>query len=134
MRIVMGVVAGIVVAFLCVFAVEYVGHNLYPPPAGLDPRNPADQARLMDSMPAAAKALVLLAWFVGALGGAWTANRIAGRSLAGWIVVALVIAAGIATMVMIPHPAWMWAGGIALPLLAGWMADRTAARPGAAAA
>ena len=128
MRIVLGVVAGVVVAFLCVFAVEFIAHGLYPPPAGLDASNPADQARLMDSMPAAAKAMVLLAWFVGALAGAWTANRIAGRSLAGWIVALLVIAAGIATMVMIPHPAWMWAGGILLPLIAGWIADRLSAR------
>jgi hypothetical protein len=134
MRIAMGVVAGIVVAFLCVFAVEWVAHGLYPPPAGLDSSNPADQARLIDAMPAAAKAMVLLVWFVGALAGAWTANRIAGRSLAGWIVALLVIAAGIATMVMIPHPAWMWAGGILLPLLAGWIADRLSARGPAAAA
>ncbi len=134
MRIVLGVVAGIVVAFLCVFAVEYVGHGLYPPPAGLDASNPADQARLMDSMPAAAKAMVLAAWFVGALAGAWVANRIAGRSLAGWIVALLVIAAGVATMVMIPHPAWMWAGGILLPLAGAWIAERMGARRPAAAA
>ncbi|HEX9964452.1 MAG TPA: hypothetical protein VGB04_05655 [Allosphingosinicella sp.] len=133
MRIVMGVVAGIVVAFLCVFAVEFVAHGLYPPPAGLDAGDPAGQARLMEAIPAAAKAMVLAAWFIGALAGAWTANRIAGRSLAGWIVALLVIAAGIATMAMIPHPAWMWAGGIALPLLGAWIADRAARRPAGAA-
>jgi hypothetical protein len=133
MRILKGIVAGIVVAFLCVFAVEWIGHSLYPTPAGLDMSEPADQARLMDAMPAAAKALVLLAWFAGALAGAWTANRIAGRSVAGWVVALLVIAAGVATMLMIPHPAWMWAGGILLPLLAGWIADRTARRGAAAA-
>jgi uncharacterized membrane protein len=126
MRLAMGIVAGIVVAFLCVFAVEMIGHSLYPPPAGLDMSNPADQARVMHAMPAAAKAFVLLAWFVGALAGAWTANRIAGRSLAGWVVALVAIAAGVATMLMIPHPAWMWAGGIGLPLLAGWIADRMA--------
>jgi hypothetical protein len=134
MRMAVGIIAGIVVAFLCVFAVEMAGHGLYPPPAGLDMNNPADQARLMEAMPAAAKALVLAAWFVGALAGAWTANRIAGRSLAGWIVALLVIAAGIATMVMIPHPGWMWAGAILLPLLAGWLADRLGGRHGAGAA
>ena len=128
MRMAMGIIAGLVVAFLCVFAVETVGHSLYPTPAGLDINDPADQARVMDAMPAAAKAMVLAAWFVGALAGAWTANRIAGRSLAGWIVTLLVIAAGIATMVMIPHPAWMWAGGIGLPLVAGWIADRMASK------
>ena len=133
MRMAVGILAGIVVAFLCVFAVEMIGHSLYPPPAGLDVNDPADQARLMDAMPAAAKALVLLAWFAGALAGAWTANRIAGRSIAGWAVALLVIAAGVATMLMIPHPAWMWAGGIALPLLAGWLAERMAAGRGAGA-
>ena len=133
MRIALGVVAGIVVAFLCVFAVEFVGHGLYPPPEGLDARNPADQARLMAAMPAAAKALVLAGWFLGALAGAWTANRIAGRGLAGWIVAVLVIAAGVATMLMFPHPAWMWAGGIALPLVAAWIAGRMGGRRGATA-
>ena len=134
MRMLIGVVAGIVVAFLCVFAVEFVAHGLYPPPAGLDASNPADQARLLAAMPAAAKALVLLAWFMGALAGAWTANRLAGRSLAGWIVALLVIAAGTATMVMIPHPAWMWAGGLARPLLGAWIAHRMSARRPARAA
>jgi hypothetical protein len=126
MRMLLGVVAGIVVAFLIVFAVEFVGHAIYPPPAGLDIHDPADQARLIEAMPAAAKAFVLLAWFAGALAGAWLANRIAGQRLAGWIVALLVIAGGVATMLMIPHPAWMWAGGIALPLLAGWIAGRMA--------
>lgn len=133
MRIAMGVVAGIVVAFLCVFAVEMIGHGLYPPPAGLDINNPADQARVMDAMPFAAKAVVLLAWFLGALAGAWVANRIAGRSVAGWVVALVAIAAGIATMLTIPHPAWMWAGGIALPLLGAWLAHRLGAKRGAGA-
>jgi len=127
MRLAMGILAGTVVAFLFVFGVEWIGHSLYPPPAGLDIHDPADQARLIDSMPAAAKAMVLAAWFVGALAGAWTANRIAGQRIAGWVVALLVIAAGVVTMMMIPHPVWMWAGGIALPLLAGWIADRMAA-------
>jgi hypothetical protein len=134
MRMVLGIVAGIVVAFACVFVVEVIGHGLYPPPAGLDMSNPADQARLMEAMPAAAKALVLAAWFLGTLAGAWTANRIAGRRVAGWVVALAAIAAGVATMLMIPHPAWMWAGGTALPLLGAWLAERLAGRKAATAA
>ena len=128
MRNLMGIVAGVVVAFLCVFAVEWVGHSLFPPPAGLNINDTADQARLMDSIPAAAKAIVLLGWFIGALAGASTANRIACNRIAGWIVAMLVIAAGVATMLMVPHPAWMWAGGILLPLLAAWIALRLTGR------
>ena len=129
MRILLGVLVGAVVAGLCVYLVELVGHSVFPLPPGVDPKDPADYRRVMDAMPAAAKAIVLAGWFLGALAGAWAANRIARRALAGWIVVLLVIAAGVATMIMIPHPAWMWAGGILLPLAAGWLARRLAAVP-----
>ena len=129
MRIVLGVVAGILVAFLCVFGVEMVGRSLYPPPEGLDLRNPADVERLMASLPAMAFVFVLGGWFLGSLLGAWTANAVANRGLAGWIVVLVVVVAGIATMAMIPHPVWMWVAGIALPLAAGWLAQRLARVP-----
>ena len=133
MRILLGILAGAVLAGLCVFAVEAIGHLIFHVPPGIDPRNPADYQRLMDSMSAGAKAMVLVGWFLGALLGGLAANVIARRALAGWIVALLVVAAGVATMMMIPHPAWMWAGGIALPLLAAWIADRiSAGRPAAA--
>ena len=126
MKIVLGVVAGVVVAFLCVFGIETVGHMAFPLPPGTDLTDPAQVARLMEAMPPAALASVVIAWFVGALAGAWVADAVAKRALAGWIVVLLVIAGGIYTMVTIPHPAWMWAAGIALPLIAGWLAQRFA--------
>ena len=126
MRMVLGILAGLVVAFACVAGVEMIGHSIYPPPAGLDLTNPRDVDRLMSLMPPAALAFVLAAWFVGALAGAVVANLVARRALAGWIIALLVIAAGVATMVMIPHPGWMWAAGIALPLIAGFVASRFA--------
>ncbi|MGE3396591.1 MAG: hypothetical protein AB7H79_06785 [Sphingomonas sp.] len=124
MRLALGVIAGIVVAFACVFGVESIGHSLYPLPAGFDLTNPRDVDRLMAVMPTAALAFVVVAWFVGALAGAFTANLIARRALAGWIVAMLVIAAAVATMVMIAHPAWMWAAGLLLPLAAALLAAR----------
>lgn len=126
MKIVLGVVAGIVVAFLCVLGIETVGHLAFPPPPGTDLTDPAQVARIMENVPPAALAFVAAAWFIGALAGSWVANLIAKRSLAGWIVVLLVLAGGIYTMTTIPHPAWMWAMGIALPLIAGWLAQRLA--------
>ncbi len=129
MKIVLGVVAGLVVAFLCVVGIELVGHNVFPPPAGTDLTDPAQVARLMETVPTAALAFVILAWFLGALVGAWVANAVAKRALAGWIVVLLVIAGGVYTMLTIPHPLWMWAAGIALPLIAGWLAQRLAKVP-----
>ena len=126
MKIVLGVVFGAIVAIVCVFAIEFVGHSVYPPPEGIDLANPADVERLMSTLPAGAFAFVVAGWFVGALAGAWTANRIAQRGIAGWIVALLVICGGVYTMTIIPHPAWMWAAGIALPLIAAWLAQRLA--------
>jgi hypothetical protein len=127
MRIVLGVVAGVVVAMLSVFAVEYAGQAVYPPPAGTDLNDLEQVARMMASAPTAALAFVAAAWFVGALAGAWTANAVARRALAGWVVALLVLAASIAIMLMIPgHPTWMWAAGILLPLIGGWLAQRLA--------
>jgi hypothetical protein len=126
MKTVLGVVAGVVIAFLCIFAIEAVSHLVFPPPPGTDFTDPAQVARLMEVMPTAALASVLFAWFAGALAGAWVANAVAKRALAGWIVALLVIAGGVATMAMIPHPAWMWAAGIALPLVGAWLAQRLA--------
>ena len=126
MRIVAGIVVGAVVAILCIAGIELVGHLAFPPPPGIDLTDPAQVARIMENVPKAALAFVAAAWFIGALAGAWVANLVARRALAGWIVIALVLAAGIYTMTTIPHPAWMWACGILLPLLAGWLAQRLA--------
>ena len=129
MRIVAGIVAGVILAGLCVAGIEMIGHLVFPPPPGTDLTDPAQVARLMENVPAAALAFVAAAWFIGALVGAWAANRIAMRAMAGWIVVFLVLAGGVFTMMQIPHPAWMWAMGIALPLVAGWLAQRLAKVP-----
>ncbi len=129
MRIVLGVVAGMVIAVLCVFGIEMVGHLVYPPPSGIDPSDPADLEGLMAAVPIGALAFVIAAWLVGSLLGAWAANAIGRRAVAGWIVALLIIAGGVWTMATIPHPAWMWAAGILLPLLAAWLAQRFARIP-----
>jgi hypothetical protein len=129
MKIVIGVVTGAVVAFLCIYGIEIVGHTVYPLPAAIDLGDPAQVERLMATMPAGAFAFVLVGWFAGALAGAWVADAIAKRGLAGWIVALLVIAGGVATMIVIPHPLWMWAAGIGLPLVAAWLAQKLAKVP-----
>ncbi len=126
MRMILGIVAGIVVAVACVAGIEALGHLIYPPPPGLDPTNPRDIDRLMSMVPMMALVFVVVAWFVGALAGALVANLIARRTIAGWFVALLVVTGGVATMVMIPHPGWMWAAGIVLPLLAAFVAARFA--------
>ena len=126
MRMILGIVAGVVVSSLCVLLVETVGHSLFPPPPSLDVTTPEGRERLFASMPPAAFAFVVSGWFLGTLVGGWVANAIARRALAGWVVALLIILGGLWTMATIPHPYWMWVVGPALPLLSAWLAQRLA--------
>jgi hypothetical protein len=129
MRMALGIVAGIIVMVLCVGGVEYVGQMLDPLPAGLDIWNREAMSRHMESMPLRAFAFVALAWFVGALAGAATADKIARRAVAGWVVAILVVIGAVLNLVTYPHPAWMWVAGIALPLIAAVLARRLTGTP-----
>ena len=129
MRTFGGIIAGLVTAFACIFAIELAGHSIFPPPPGTNLHDPADMQRLSSIMPLGALVLVVAGWFVGSLAGAAAANAVARAPLAGWTVAGLVICAGVWTMLEIPHPLWMWAGGIGLPLLAAWLAQRLVRAP-----
>ena len=117
-RNIVAVVVGVVLAGILVALVEGAGHILYPPPEGLDVTDPADQARLMEVIPTGAKIAVVVAWFLGALAGAWTAMRIAGSVMPGWIVGLVMVALSVFTTQMFPHPLWMMVSAYVLPLVA----------------
>ena len=128
LRTALAIVVGVMVAAIVVFAMEGLGHDLFPPPADLDLSNPQDQARLMATMPLAAKLMVVLAWFLGALGGSAAAIAVVRKPLAGWIVATVMVALSLWTTQMLPHPAWMVACAVLLPPAAAWLAGRLLAQ------
>jgi len=77
MRKFLGVLAGLAALVVVVWIVEAVGHGIWPPPPGVNLADPAQLAGLMDKIPLAAKIAVVAAWFLGAIAGAWVANRVA---------------------------------------------------------
>lgn len=123
-RMILGIVAGVVVGGLVVFLVESAGHAMFPPPVGTDLSNPEAMKTLIASLPAGAIVMLLLGWFLGALAGAVTAKVIAKREMAAWIVGVIFVALTASNFIYIPHPVWMMAAGVALPLLAAWIATR----------
>ncbi len=123
-RSIAAVLAGVVTAVLVVALVEIVGHLMYPPPPGLDVTNPADQARLMESIPQAALLMVVLAWFLGSLAGASVAILLARRVLPAWTVGLIVALLGLWSTQMFPHPPWMVVAALVLPLIAVLVAKR----------
>lgn len=118
------VLAGLVVAMIVIAGVEGIGHAIFPPPPELDITHAEDQARLMEAMPLEAKAMVILAWFLGSLAGACAAIAIARRVLPAWIVAVAIAALGLWTTQMFPHPDWMLASAVVLPLVAVLVAKR----------
>ena len=129
LRVALGVVLGLIVGLLIILAVEGVGHTIFPPPPGVNLTDPAQLATAMARIPTPAKFAVLLAWFLGTLGGASAANLIAGRrAWAGRIVALIVLALSIFNMISIHHPIWMAGGALAAILFGGFVADRAFGR------
>ncbi|MBL8657386.1 MAG: hypothetical protein JNJ92_08545 [Altererythrobacter sp.] len=118
------VVAGIVIAMLVIAGVEAIGHAVFPPPPELDLARAEDQARMMEALPPEAKAVVVLAWFLGSLAGACAAIAIARRVVPAWIVAVAIAGLGLWTTQMFPHPDWMLASAVVLPLVAVLVAKR----------
>lgn len=135
-RNILAVFAGIVAGGLVVALVEGVGHMLFPLAGGIDPSNPDSLKTMMSRIPVGALAFVVLAWAQGAFTGAWVAARVAAdRPLTqGMLVGGVQLAAGVATMLSIPHPPWMWVLGVVLPLPAAYLGVQAAARKRAASA
>jgi hypothetical protein len=125
-RAVLGIVAGIVVAFATVFAIDLAGHQIYPLPSDLNLRDPEAVGAFIRTMPAGALALVLIAWFVGAFDGGVVAALISRRGWTVWLIAAAVAVGGVVNVLMIPHPVLLQIGAVVAPLLGGFAASLVA--------
>jgi hypothetical protein len=129
-RSVLAVFLGLVLAVVTIVVLESVGHAVYPPPLGLDLSDPASLRAHVANMPTGAFLLLLLGWFLGAFAGSWLAARLARRAPTphALVVGGVLVAATVANVSMIPHPAWVVVLGL-LGLLpsayaGAWLAGR----------
>lgn len=123
-KLITGTLAGVIVAGLTVGVVEWIGHALFPPPPGLDLSDPAAMATIIDNLPAGALSFVLFGWFTGSLLGGIVAGVVSRNRIAPWVVSGFILAGGIHSFIAIPHPLWMMATGIALPIIAAIFVTR----------
>jgi hypothetical protein len=129
LRLILGVVVGAIIGMVVIFAVEGVGHTIFPPPPGVNLTDPAQLSTVMSRIPFQAKVAVLLAWFLGALAGVSAANLAAGRrAWAGRIVVLLILAMSVFNMTTIVHPLWMMIVAVLGILAGGVLAERAFGR------
>ena len=130
MRSVISVVVGIIAGVLAIALVEAVGHQVYPPPEGIDVNDREAMKEMVDSAPVGALLFVLAAWAIGAAVGGWLAVRLGGSGPRGPFIVGLVLLAfGVTNMLMIPHPTWFFVVGVILFLPAALGGGRLAHRP-----
>lgn len=125
----LAIVAGLIAGVAIVFVSEAIGHMLYPPPDGVDLKDPDQLKTIMQEIPLGAKLAVLVAWGLGTFGGGVTAIMVSGRKAWPAGIVALILLAGAgATLLMIPHPIWMM---VATPIISGlaWFAATRLAHP-----
>jgi hypothetical protein len=116
LRSILAVLAGLVVAWITVSLFEFASMHTFPPPPGVDVRDPQQVAALVSRMPAGALALVLAGWVVGAFDGGLVAALIAKRRVPAVVVGALVALGALAMVMMVPHPLWMSIAGVFLPV------------------
>ena len=124
LRVVLGIVAGIAVAMGCIFVVEAIGHQLYPPPIGAVMSTPDAVADYIASAPTMALVFPPLGWLLGAAIGGGAARYIGRKPWAGWVIAGVVLAGGIINLFLIPAPIWMQIAAVAAPLLGGWVAAK----------
>jgi len=124
LRTILGILAGVVLAFVVMMALEMISFVAFPPPAGLDPADPEDVERMMAAAPFAAKVWLVFGWFASAVAGGWLARRLSRTGWAGWVIAGLIVVGGIANMMRIPHPLWLQIAAVAAPVLAGWLVTR----------
>ncbi len=116
-RNVLSVVLAFVIGGLAVFAVEKLGHTVYPVPAGLDPNNLEGLAEYVKTMPVGALLFVLAAQSAGSLiGGLVTGFVSVAKFPTAMIygVLALIMAA--LNAFAIPHPIWFTIVSLVLPI------------------
>jgi hypothetical protein len=108
LRVLGGIVAGVLMAVAVIIVVELVGHAIYPPPPGTNVDDPAAVARAAAQMPLGALLFVILGWTLGSFCGSYLAGAIGKRPGPAVTPGVLVFAAAIANMFQIPHAPWFW--------------------------
>ena len=130
LRLILGVVIGVIVGAVVTGVVEGFGNMIFPPPPGVDLTDPSKLGVAVSQAPFGAKLGTILAWFLGVMSGAASANLIAGRrALAGRIAGALIFAFALWSMLSIPYPAWLTGACCLVMALGALIADRASGRP-----
>ncbi len=121
-RAIIGVTVGFLAAAMVVGILEAAGHVIYPPPPGIDLHTAEQLKSIIDKLPRGALIAVLFAWTAGSFTGGLVATLISNkRTLPAIIVGSLQLLCGIATMLIVPHPAWFVVTSVVILIPSAWL-------------
>ncbi len=130
-RSVGSVIAGLSVAFFFVIGVEFMSSIVHPFPPGVDPTDPEACRAHVARYPASVLMLVVFLWGMAVFVSSWLATRLGtGRHPAhGFVVGAILFAAVVFNMAMLPYPNWFWLNLVVFPISFVGGATRAMKRP-----
>ncbi len=108
LRKIAAVLLGVLASVATVMLIEWISHQVYPLPPGMDFNDPEKVRVYASSLPLGAFLAVLLGWMMGTMVGGITACQVAREKpvVFASIIGAVMLAATVANLVMIPHPTW----------------------------
>jgi hypothetical protein len=109
LRTTLALLAGVVVTFFTIAAVEQLGHLLYRAPEGLDWQDSSAASAYLKQLPVGALLLVLSGWLLGIFTGMAAATVLAGRCRGRFAlsIGGLVLLGAASNFYMLPHPLWL---------------------------
>lgn len=114
LRIILGVIAGIIAGSICVWGVETLNHILHPYPAGMKANDMEAFKSYIENLPFLGKFMVILGYALGALFSGFISTKIAknGKPTAAIICGLIFLSFTIYNMIVLPTPIWFWVFGI----------------------
>ena len=130
-RSILGIVLGIVLAMVVIFAIQGVGMLVYTPPAGMDWQDRQAMAAHIANMSPGQFAFLLASYALGTLAGAWLVATVARRRpvLHGLVLGGFFLLGNIVNLSSLPHPLWFVVVTTLLFLPLAVAGARLAARP-----
>ena len=114
LRVLLGVVAGIIAGSLCIWGVETLNHILHPYPAGMKANDMEAFKSYIENLPFLGKFMVIVGYAVGALVSGFISTKIAknGKPTAAVVCGLIFLSFTIYNMMVLPTPLWFWILGI----------------------
>lgn len=111
---ILAVFAGVIVASICIWAVETLNHIMYPYPEGMKPNDMEIFKSYVETLPFLGRFMVIVGYAVGALVSGFIATKVSkdGKPTAALICGIIFLVFTIYNMTVLPTPIWFWVLGI----------------------